>query len=345
MPSETPSSGTTSGGAGDAGRSEFVYVGLDAGGTGTSLVVGSSVETVREERGPGVNLQLDGLEATADRLEGVMRSVVDLPGRRGSGSGGPAGGADEPEVANRSDRVLGGVCAGIAGAGRADARAHLRQELAARLAIPEARVRMIEDDRLALEAAFPDGAGVVVMAGTGSIVRGRDSTGETHRAGGWGPLIGDEGGGRDLGRHVARAVAHRMDGGPATVLVDRLREEWGVRGRDDLIRLVHDREVPLARLAPLLLDAAAEGDEVAVAVLEDRIDCLARQVSWMVARPAWSGGSERLALGGGLSESDVYRSTFRRLLADRRSSWTVTRLARSPARAAWELARALRDDR
>lgn len=342
MSSESRVDGRPSDRARRGDRSAPVYVGIDAGGTETSLVVGSSVEAIRHERGPGVNLQLDGEDTTAGRLERTIRSVVDVP--EGPRSG-PFEGSDREKEGRHTDRVIGGLCAGIAGAGRSDARARLRSELAARLAIPESRVRMIEDDRLALEAAVADGTGVVVMAGTGSIVRGRDRTGETQRGGGWGPVIGDEGGGRDLGRHAVQVAAHRMDGGPETVLVDRLREEWDVHGRDDLIRLVHERDLSLARLAPLLLDAAAKDDEVAVAVLEDRLGRLVRQVCWMVGRESWAGGSERLVLGGGLSESDVFRSTFRRLLADRLPGWTMTKLDRSPARAAWELARTLRDDR
>ena len=345
MSHESPFEDRSSDRAGGAARSEFVYVGLDAGATGTAIAVGSSAETIREERAPGVNLQLDGLEVTVDRLEEAIRAVVGPLDGPSPGSSGAAEGSDREEEARRPERTIGGVCGGIAGAGRSGARVRLRSELAARLEVPESRVRVLEDDRLGLVAALPEGAGAVVMAGTGSIVRGRDRTGETHRAGGWGPVIGDEGGGRDLGRHVVRAAAHRMDGGPKTVLVDRLREEWEVRGRDDLIRLIHERELPLARLAPLLLDAAANKDEVAVAVLEDRLDRLVRQVRWMVGRPAWSGGSGRLVLGGGLAENDVYRSTFRRLLADHLPGWKMTKLDRSPARAAWALARSLRDDR
>lgn len=156
-------------------------------------------------------------------------------------------------------------------------------------------------------------------------------------------MLGDEGGGRDLGRHAAQAAAHRMDGGPETRLVDRLRSDWDVNDRDDLVRLVHEREVPLARLAPLLLGAAADEDAVALAILEDRVDRLVRQVAWMVGRRGWSGGVDRLVLGGGLSESEVYRSAFRRSLETHLPNCTCTVLEHSPARAAWKLARSLRD--
>lgn len=301
----------------DDRSSRVLYVGLDAGGTGTTAVSGPSGTAPSLAEGPGVNLQIDGEEAAVDRLVGLIRDRV---------------------RAHDSDR-LGGVCAGLAGSGREDARERLAGRLARALELDRSDLRLVEDDRLALEAAFPSGSGVVVMAGTGSIVRGRDSAGREARAGGWGPLLGDEGGGHDVGLAGARAAALAIDGGPETDLVDRLDGEWEAGERDALIRLLHEREISPARLAPLVLDAAEAGDEVARAVAVERVGLLVRRVRALLDRPGWGPAERRLALGGGLAERRLYRRIFEEAVRDVLPGWSLRGIERSPARAAWEIAR------
>ena len=83
------------------------------------------------------------------------------------------------------------------------------------------RVEVISDVEAALLGALGSRPGVLVLAGTGSIVLGRDGHGRLARAGGLGPLIGDEGSAFWLGREwlrlspesarAARALARRPD--------------------------------------------------------------------------------------------------------------------------------------
>ena len=62
---------------------------------------------------------------------------------------------------------------------------------------------------IALEAAFGAGPGVIAIAGTGSIVYGRDAAGHTARAGGWGFAVSDEGSGYWIGRRAISAILPR----------------------------------------------------------------------------------------------------------------------------------------
>lgn len=296
-----------------------IILGLDTGGTGTDLVYGPAGSVPRSASGGGANLQLEVPESIADRLVSLVHRTL-----RRSGS----------------DRV-GALCLGIAGAGRDERRSRLLRSLAERLDLPVDRLIVIEDDRLALRAAFSSGSGIVVMAGTGSVVRGVDRSGRQTRSGGWGPQLGDEGGGYDLGRAGARAVARALDGGPGTELVQAFRVEWEVEGRSDLIRLVHEREVSLARLAPTVLGAAGAGDEVARRVVRGRIERLLDQVGWLTGREDWGPCRSRIVLGGGLADDATYRTLFEEAAARRLEGWSVRTLDRTPARAAWERAREL----
>jgi N-acetylglucosamine kinase-like BadF-type ATPase len=55
------------------------------------------------------------------------------------------------------------------------------------------RLLLVNDGDLVVAAGTPEGWGVGVIAGTGSIAVARAPDGRKARAGGWGHLIGDEG--------------------------------------------------------------------------------------------------------------------------------------------------------
>src|SRR5258708_7782576 len=79
--------------------------------------------------------------------------------------------------------------------------------LARRLAGLARRVRVIPNAQAALLGALGDRPGVLVLAGTGSIVIGYDGRGRWARAGGLGPFLGDEGSAFWLGREGLRSRA------------------------------------------------------------------------------------------------------------------------------------------
>jgi N-acetylglucosamine kinase-like BadF-type ATPase len=111
------------------------------------------------------------------------------------------------------------------------------------------RVEVISDAQAALLGAIGDGPGVLVLAGTGSIVVAHDGRGRWTRVGGLGPLVGDEGSGFWLGREWLRSLARRGD-----LLA--------------VLRLVHapDTVARIAALAPGVLARARRGDRPARAI-------------------------------------------------------------------------------
>src|ERR671926_137105 len=85
----------------------------------------------------------------------------------------------------------------------------------------------------ALTGAIGFGAGVVVIAGTGSVAFGRNEAGEEARAGGWGPIIGDEGSGYFIARAGLAAIMRAHDGrGPATKMTEILKERFDMKPED-----------------------------------------------------------------------------------------------------------------
>ncbi|MGD1902458.1 MAG: N-acetylglucosamine kinase [Geitlerinemataceae cyanobacterium] len=131
------------------------------------------------------------------------------------------------------------------------------------------------DDRIAV-------AGIAAIAGTGSIVFGRNDNGSTARVGGWGYLLGDEGSGYDLARRGLQAALQASDGrGAPTRLLAEFSEHFQARSPRDLAIAVYRQNLPvrdIAALATIVDRVAADGDPVARNIIEVGADELARAI-------------------------------------------------------------------
>jgi N-acetylglucosamine kinase-like BadF-type ATPase len=162
---------------------------------------------------------------------------------------------------------IGAVVAGLAGAGRGYDQQRLMdrvQDMAHTRGIPLAKVSVESDARIAMEGAFSGKPGLVVIAGTGSIVYGKDERGKVYRAGGWGRFIGDEGSGYAIGREAFRAVAKIFDGhGEKTTLVKLFHEKLGINSHDAIIDAIYRENFDFASVVPVVFEVASKGDRVA----------------------------------------------------------------------------------
>ncbi len=193
------------------------------------------------------------------------------------------------------------ACLAIAGAGRPEDQQRLEQ-WAGRTRL--ARQVIVTHDALAvLAAASPSGIGVALISGTGSIAFGRNREGDTARAGGWGHLFGDEGSGWFIAREALRAVAQAFDGrGPGTALTDAMLRALDAGTPQQLVQAVYQRQpdrVALARLSPIVEEAAAGGDAVAGEILFSAACHLADMYRAIIARLPLAADDRILALAGG----------------------------------------------
>jgi N-acetylglucosamine kinase-like BadF-type ATPase len=231
------------------------------------------------------------------------------------------------------------ACLGLAGAGRPKDR-ELVRDWAKRVALAAA-VEVIEDAALLLAAGTPEGWGVAVVAGTGSMAFARSPDGRTARSGGWGPLLGDEGSGYAIALAGLRAAARAADGrGPATPLTDRLLAAHGLSRPEELVGVVYrggDRAA-LAALAPIVLEAATSDDSVAGEIVRTAASELAAAAA-AAARQLGLGSAFPVALAGGLLVSAAgYRERFLAALADRGLTADPVALVTEPAEGAVRLA-------
>ncbi|MDW8353028.1 MAG: BadF/BadG/BcrA/BcrD ATPase family protein [Bryobacterales bacterium] len=203
------------------------------------------------------------------------------------------------------------ACLGFSG-GPADKEA-LLQEL-----IPTRRLIVTTDAFIALAGATGGEPGVVVIAGTGSIAFGRNAAGKTARAGGWGYLFGDEGAAFDLVRQALRAALRFEEGwGPPTDLRRRLLEATETRSAGELLHRFYTAEFPrdrIAALAPLVDQAAREGDAVAGAILDKAAQDLASLASAVRRQLFQNGETALVAYLGGAFRSGRLLERFRVLV-------------------------------
>jgi N-acetylglucosamine kinase-like BadF-type ATPase len=138
------------------------------------------------------------------------------------------------------------------------------------------KVLVTNDARIALAGAIDgplDAPGVVLIAGTRAIAFGRNRLGEDARAGGWGPVIGDEGSGYAVARRGLAAVVRDLDGrGPRTRIRELLFASERMRTSEELLQKIYRTDggpADVASYFPLVLSAAHEGDGVAMGLLEE----------------------------------------------------------------------------
>ena len=131
------------------------------------------------------------------------------------------------------------LCVGVAGAGRETERQELWQALMSRDLASELVIH--SDYSIALDDAFGDGPGVLLISGTGSVAFGRGPAGATARCGGWGPVAGDEGSGAWIGRRALSVVTAAADGRePETALTGAILTAAQVNETPDLIAWAAD---------------------------------------------------------------------------------------------------------
>lgn len=270
-----------------------VVVGLDIGGTSTRVaVVTTTGERLGTGRAGGGNPTGHGVERAAAELRTALRAAL----------------ADTDPA-----RVATGVI-GLAGAGRlladpAGRDAFDRAWHGAGLRCPYA---VHGDALVAYASGTPAPDGTVVVAGTGAIAARVRDLRLDRIADGHGWLLGDAGSGFWLGRGAVRATLADLDRnrppGPlgSRVLTALLgTAEVTPRPRDTVDALVQTvtrrPPVELARLAPLVVDAAREDEPVAVALIRSAAGHLAESL----ARILPAGATEPIVLGGGLLTGDT----------------------------------------
>ncbi|QEH38080.1 BadF/BadG/BcrA/BcrD ATPase family protein [Aquisphaera giovannonii] len=277
---------------------EPLLLGIDGGGTSTVALLGRGDGTVlgRGRAGPS-NANAVGEEAARAALEQSIAGAFADAGRE------------------RSKAAV--ACLGLAGFDRPEDKELLRQwSESGRWAND---LILGNDGDLVVAAGTPEGFGVGVIAGTGSIAVVRAPGGRSSRSGGWGHLLGDEGSAYAVVLAALRSIARRADGRESPrrtpdPLTRHLCDAMSIPGPEGLVRAIYapgmDR-TRIASLAPAVLAAADEDPSIADVLLRPAGRELALMASAAARAVGWEAGRLDVALAGGfLLSSRVVRESL-----------------------------------
>ncbi len=230
----------------------MLFLGVDGGGTKTNVaLMFESGEVVSEAKGGPSNPLRVGVETAVANITKALNKACDDAG------------------VSRGDIVA--ATLGLAGVRRNDIRERVRESFIARSGIRKTNVTT--DAEIALYGTTFGKAGLVVIAGTGSVCLGINGKGERAVAGGWGPLAGDEGGGRGIAEQALHRIAKASDGrGEQTKLTEAAGEYFRASTAENLIGAIYAPQIDNSRIAGFaksVVETAKEGDKIALELIEN----------------------------------------------------------------------------
>ncbi|MDM9381955.1 BadF/BadG/BcrA/BcrD ATPase family protein [Chlorogloeopsis sp. ULAP01] len=253
-------------------------LGIDGGGSKTVCILmdGSRKVLGRGEAGAS-NYQSIGIEAAFLSIRCAVNTAV-------------------IEGLKLTDNIkIEAICFGLAGVGRSqdtEVVKNIFEELKSSQFLPidwaihPSNIVICNDALIALIGGIGNNIGIVVSAGTGSIIFGRNSQGKPKRVGGWGYILGDEGSAYKIAVAGMQAALKAYDGREIlTRIIEDLQQHLGLASIEDLIEVIYRRGwgvKEIAALAPIIDAAAAQGDEVAIKIIDEAVEELVKATSTVV---------------------------------------------------------------
>ncbi len=232
-------------------QSRDLVIGVDGGGTTTrAVILDGQLRVIAEGRaGPSNPLRVGIANAASAVRDAIDQACAEISIHR-----------DDIRAA----------AVGLAGVRRTDIRDRMREKLSE--CLNEIKVlEVFTDGDIALYGATDGKAGLVVIAGTGSICCGRSNQGKHVCAGGWGPIVGDEGGAAWIARKALQSVAQAADGrAEKTALTSAALAYFKIVTPDDLSTAIYAPTMTNDRLAGFgrqVVRVAQAGDNVARDIL------------------------------------------------------------------------------
>ncbi|HEY2037372.1 MAG TPA: BadF/BadG/BcrA/BcrD ATPase family protein [Steroidobacteraceae bacterium] len=233
------------------------FLGIDAGGTSTRAALADDTHVLGRAKSGSIKL----MRVSAVQAEANLRWLI----------------AELTKSSGIAITEVASTCVGIAGNSVSSVTGWVWQTLGP---ILRGDLCVCGDVDIALDAAFPGEAGVLVIAGTGSNILGRTSQGELVTVGGWGPLLADEGSGHWIGQQALREALRQQDEQGSSKLLNALAAEWRADMLEQLVEIAHAIPPPdFAALTSSVVAMAAKSDPLAKAVLRAGGRALGRDAS------------------------------------------------------------------
>ena len=273
-----------------------VFLGIDGGQSSTTAVIGDANGRILGygRGGPCNHVKVgDGRAKFTGAITGCVNTAC--------------------EQAGLAQPRFQALCAGFSG-GPADKEALLLE------LVPSERAFVTHDGLIALSGATAGAPGIIAIAGTGQLSFGRNAAGKTGRAGGWGYIFGDEGGGFDLSRQALRAALRMEEGwGPQTRLRQKFLDITGAKDINEVLHRFYTTDYPRQKVATysrIVTEAAKESDSVALGILLKAARELALYAQAVHRQVFKSGEDAQVAYIGGVFRSDLLLEHFQRAVEE-----------------------------
>jgi len=243
------------------------FCGIDGGATKTTCVItDENLNSMASLKGAASSFLKDGELRVASIIVDLIRKSL--------------------KIANIKPASLTGVVVGSTGAGREKDALRLSNKIKEAFknnGLNYLNFKVVSDAQIALEGAFGGEPGAILIAGTGSIMYAKNKLDEIKRVGGFGRLIGDEGGGNKIGLRGLIGCAKAFDNrGINTLLIQKLKNHFNIYSAPALIDFVYNKNFPVANFAPYVIEAAAEGDKLSITILEEEANELILHIKAML---------------------------------------------------------------
>lgn len=266
-----------------------VFLGIDGGGSKTFCLIGDEKSVLGSGMSGGSNVVRLGENSARQALHEAIKQAC--------------------TSANVTPAQIQKACVGLAGAARPEVQDVVQRIIAE---IISGSIEITSDMEITLEAAFADGPGVIVIAGTGSIAYGRNADGDTARAGGWGFAISDEGSGYWIGKTAVATAVKEGEQFQDTCLLKAIAKSWGVSTHQQVVVAANATPAPdFSALFPVVQNAAEKQNKQAREVLTQAGKELVALAEEVISRVFPETESVPVAMSGGVfAHSSQVREVF-----------------------------------
>ncbi len=274
-------------------KNDYTIIAIDGGGTKTRGIIRRHGEVVARTIHGTTRIGAVGVGESSERLLNVVSDLC--------------------ELSSIDSAELDAVIIGLAGVWLDEEKrrsAQLIKTLARTQNILLNDLLVTSDAELALEGAFGDENGIILIVGTGSIGLGKIGKDKLIRCGGWGIELDDEGSGAWIGREGLTAIVRSIDGrGKKTKLTEQFAElnpMIDLKQPRTIVKAYAERSFEYHMLSPIVMKCAEEGDEVCVNIIKESSKHLIELL--LTLAKSFKEKQIKVALMGGIIDNDTMLS-------------------------------------
>lgn len=268
------------------------FIGIDSGGTKFDIVItDAKKKVIYRSKYPSCHYSVHGAEKTAEVLSGYVRKSIKKKGLK---------------LEN-----CGGICFGIAGA-----REEFDRKKLARLFKKKLKVKNITvttDAKNAITGAFDGGDGIILIAGTGSVLYGKYK-GKLNRVGGWGRILGDQGSGFIIGREGLRELVKEYDerelGRKESILSKLVKKRFGIV-KKNIVDKVFAKHFEIQRVCECVIEAAEKKDKVCLKIVKQSAEDLLENIKLYIKLAGIKSNIEIAFIGSVIENDNLLSKTLK----------------------------------